>query len=74
MSHLRCSSFIGELSRPFRAGRICAAPSALSFLGLEEEDVVAFGVVEDGPGLTVLAGFWFVAEDAFVAYGFDGGG
>lgn len=74
VSHLRCSSFFCELSRSFRAGLIYGEPSALHFLGLQEEDVVAFGVVEDGPGLRVLAGFWFLVEDAFAAYGIDCGG
>jgi hypothetical protein len=41
---------------------------------LEEEDVVAFGVVEDGPGWAALGGFWFVVEDAFAAQGFYCGG
>lgn len=35
---------------------------------------MAFGVVEDGPGLTVLSGFRFVVDDAFTAYGIDCGG
>jgi hypothetical protein len=56
VSRLRRSGFFCMVPSPQRAGLISAAPPALRFLRLEEKDVVAFGVVEDGPGWAMVAG------------------